>query len=180
MHFAKGATIFNNGIQKVTTCLIQWLVGLRLTAIQEVLGSIPGYALEIFLEVQGLERGPPCLVRPIGQLLDMRSSEIRLRKLKLRLGDSAQLTTRPSFTAIWQEPLQQVLDLRNCNATDLILIHTEIIAVEQFVRRLVRDPVDGIRRPLMCGGEFFTFFILTLFFIYSPLCTTEVQSTLSK
>ena len=33
----------------VTTCLVQWLA--RLTAIQEDLGSIPGYTLEIFLEV---------------------------------------------------------------------------------------------------------------------------------
>ena len=77
----------------LTTCLVQWLS--RLTAIQEVPGSIPGYTLVIFLEAQGLERGPPSLLRPIGQLLEMRSSEIRLRKLKLRLRDSALLTTRP-------------------------------------------------------------------------------------
>ena len=32
-----------------TTCLVQWLA--RLTAIQEVLGSISGYTLYIFLEV---------------------------------------------------------------------------------------------------------------------------------
>ena len=70
----------------VTTCLVQWLA--HLTAIQEVPDSIPGYTLEIFLAVQGLERGPPSLVRTIGQLLDMKSSEIRLRKLKLRLRDS--------------------------------------------------------------------------------------------
>ena len=69
-----------------TTCLVQWLA--RLTAIQEVPGSIPGYTLDIFLEVQGLERGPPSLVRIIGQLLDMRSSEIRL---------SALLTTSPLY-----------------------------------------------------------------------------------
>ena len=36
------------------------------SAIQEVAGSIPGYALEIFLELKGLERGPPSLVRTIG------------------------------------------------------------------------------------------------------------------
>ena len=36
---------------------------------------------------QGLEWGPPSLVKIIGQLLHMRSSEIRLRKLKLRLRD---------------------------------------------------------------------------------------------
>ena len=79
----------------LTTCLVQWIA--RLTAIQEVPGSIPGYILEIFLEVQGLDRDPPSLVRPIGQLLDKRSSEIRLRKLKLRLGDSALLTTRALY-----------------------------------------------------------------------------------
>ena len=47
-----------------TACLVQWLG--RFTAIQEVPGSIPGYTLEMFLEVQVLERGPPCLVRTIG------------------------------------------------------------------------------------------------------------------
>ena len=34
---------------KTTTCLVWWLA--RLTAIQEVPSSIPGYTLEIFLEV---------------------------------------------------------------------------------------------------------------------------------
>ena len=33
----------------LTACLVQWLA--RLTVIQEVPGSIPGYTLEIFLEV---------------------------------------------------------------------------------------------------------------------------------
>ena len=61
----------------LTTCLVQWLP--RLTAIREVLGSIPGYTLEIFLAIQGLDQGPPSLVRTIGQLLDMRSSEIRFK-----------------------------------------------------------------------------------------------------
>ena len=75
----------------VTACLVQWLA--HPTAIQEVPGSIPSYTLEIFLEIQGLERGPPSLVRTTGQLLDMRSSEIRLRKLKLRFRDNSLLTT---------------------------------------------------------------------------------------
>ena len=57
--------------------------------------TIPSYTLEIFLEAQVLERDPPSLVRTIGQLLGMKSSEIRLRKLKLRLRDNALLTTRP-------------------------------------------------------------------------------------
>ena len=37
-----------------------------LAAIQEIPGSIPGYTLEIFLEVKDLERGPPSLVTTIG------------------------------------------------------------------------------------------------------------------
>ena len=74
-----------------TACLVQWLA--RVTAIQEVPSSNPGYTLEIFLEVQSLEQGQPSLVRTIGQLLAMRSSEIWLRKLKLRLRDKALLTT---------------------------------------------------------------------------------------
>ena len=205
------------------TCLVQWL---------EVPGSIPGYTLEIFLEVQGLERGPPRLVRTIGQLLDMyvefsvrrqvlpstcttravhisvfqakarsevvcqflsslrntfhcthrhksavntttkhphapkqlpkchshkwdrafmgtancfslsqqtnatllhpsytatgrldmRSSEIRLRKLKLRLRDKGFANHKVTCTAIWQQPLQSVLPLRSYSATNLIII----------------------------------------------------------
>ena len=103
-----------------TACLVQWLV--RLTAIQEVPGLIPGYTLEIFLEVQGLERGPPSLVRTIGQLLDMRSSEIRLGKLKLRLRDKRFANHKAPCTAIWQQPLQSVLALRGYSATDIIYI----------------------------------------------------------
>ena len=95
-----------------TACLVQWLA--RLTAIQKVPGSIPGYTLEIFLEVYGLERGPPSLVRTIGQLLDIRISEIRLRKLKLRF----LANHKASCTVIWQQPLQSVLALQNCSATD--------------------------------------------------------------
>ena len=103
---------------KLTTCLVQWLA--CLTAIQEVPGSIPGYILEIFLEVQGLERGPPSLVRRIGQLLDMRSSEIRLRKLKLRLRDKRFANHKAPCTAIRQQTLQSVLAFRGCRTTDLI------------------------------------------------------------
>ena len=83
-------TIFK-GHQDMTACLVQWLA--RLFTIQEVPGSIPGYTLEILLEVLGLERGPPSFMRPIGQPLNMRSSEIRLRKQKLKLRDNALLTT---------------------------------------------------------------------------------------
>ena len=100
----------------LTTHLVQWSA--RLTAIQEVPGSIPGYTLEIFLEVQGLERGPPSLVRPIGQLLDMRSSEIWLRKLKLRLRDNALLTTKSPVLSSGSQPLQSVVALWSCSATE--------------------------------------------------------------
>ena len=104
----------------MTTCLVQWLA--RLTAIQEVPGFIPCYTLEIFLEVQGLERGPPSLMRTIGQLLDMRSSKIRLRKLKLRLGDKRFANHKAPCTAISQQPLQSVLALRGCSATDFLFL----------------------------------------------------------
>ena len=100
-----------------TACLVQWLS--HLTAIQEVPGSIPGYTQEIFLEVQGLERGPPSVVRTIWQLLDMRSSENRLRKLKLRMRDKRFANHKAPCTAIWQQPLQSVLALRVCSATYL-------------------------------------------------------------
>ena len=49
----------------------------------------------------------------------MRSSEIRLRKLKLRLRDKRFANHKASCTAIWQQPLQSVLALRRCSATDL-------------------------------------------------------------
>ena len=100
--------------------LVQWLA--RLTAIQEVQISIPGYTLEIFLEVQGLERGPPSPVRAIGYILDMRSSEIRLRKLKLRLRDKRFANHKAPCTAIWQQPLQSVLALRGCSPTYVFLV----------------------------------------------------------
>ena len=46
--------VYTSEITKVrkwvmTACLVQWLA--RLTAMQEVPGSIPGYTLQIFLEV---------------------------------------------------------------------------------------------------------------------------------
>ena len=53
----------------------------------------------------------------------MRSSEIWLRKLELRLRDNALLTTRPHvLPAIWQQPHQSVLALRSCSATYYIII----------------------------------------------------------
>ena len=48
------------------TSTVRLLRHLIVNMIQEVPGSIPGYTLEFFLEVWGLERGPPSLVRPIG------------------------------------------------------------------------------------------------------------------
>ena len=50
----------------------------------------------------------------------MRSSEIRLRKLKLRLRDKRFANHKAHCTTIWQQPLQSVLALRGCSATDLI------------------------------------------------------------
>ena len=49
----------------------------------------------------------------------MRSSDIRLRKLKLRLRDKRFANHKVPCTAIWQQPLQSVLALRSCSATDL-------------------------------------------------------------
>ena len=53
----------------------------------------------------------------------MRSSEIRLGKLKLRLRDKRFANHKAPCTVIWQQPLQSVLALRGCSATDLILIN---------------------------------------------------------
>ena len=46
--------------------VISIIVYYSLTAIQEATGLIPGYTLEIFLEVSGLERSLPSLVRTTG------------------------------------------------------------------------------------------------------------------
>ena len=113
---SKVKEIWRTYINWTTACLVQWLA--RLTAIQEVPGSIPGYTLGIFLDVQGLEWGPPSLVRTIGQLLDTRSSEIQLRKLKLRLMDKRFANHKAPCTAIWQQLLQSILALWGCSATD--------------------------------------------------------------
>ena len=50
----------------------------------------------------------------------MRSSEIWLRKLKLRLRDKRFANHKAHCTVNWQQPLQLVLALRGCSATDLI------------------------------------------------------------
>ena len=56
----------------------------------------------------------------------MRSSKIQLRKLKLRLRDNALLTTRsPPYNTIWEQPLQSILALRSCSATDFLIITIE-------------------------------------------------------
>ena len=64
--------------------------------------------------------GSISLVRTIGQLLDVRNSEIWIRKLKLRLKDKHLANHKAPCTAIWQHPLQSVLALQGCSATDLI------------------------------------------------------------
>ena len=113
---------YTSVLRGMTACSLQWLA--RLTAIQEVPDSIPGCKpiLEIFLGVQDLERGPPSLVRTSGKLLDMRSSEIRFRKLKLRLRYKRVANHKAPCTVIWQQPLQSVLALRSCIATDFNLM----------------------------------------------------------
>ena len=102
-------------------CLVQWVA--HLAAFQEVSGSITDHTLGIFLEVQGMEQGPPSLVRTIGQLLDMRSSEIWLRKFKLRLRNERFANHRAPCTSIWQLPFQSVLALWSCSAKDLFLFY---------------------------------------------------------
>ena len=108
------------------------IVYYSLTAIQEVPGLIPGYTLGIFLELQGLERGPPSLARTTGQVLDMRGNEIRLRKLKLRLRDKCFVNHKAPWTAIWQQQLQSVFVLRGCSATDLFSILQQPIMILHY------------------------------------------------
>ena len=57
-------------------------------------GSIPGYTLEIFLGVKGLEWGSFRPMKTVGEVLDT-SKEIRLRIFKLRLRDNTFLTRSP-------------------------------------------------------------------------------------
>ena len=49
---------------------------------------------------------------------------IRLRKLKLRLRNKRFANHKAPCTVIWQQPLQSVLALRSCSATDLINFNT--------------------------------------------------------
>ena len=58
----------------------------------------------------------------IPSLLDITSSKIRLRKLKLRLRERHVANHEAPCTAICQQPLQSILALQSCSATDLILI----------------------------------------------------------
>ena len=53
----------------------------------------------------------------------MRTSEIRLTKLKLRLRDKRFANHKARCTAIWQQPLQSVLALQGCSAMDLIFLN---------------------------------------------------------
>ena len=59
----------------------------------------------------------------------MRSSKIRLRKLKLRLRDKRFANHKAPSTAIWQQPLQSVLAHRGCIATDLIFLFPCVLKV---------------------------------------------------
>ena len=58
----------------------------------------------------------------VATVLDMRSSKIQLRKLKLRLRDKRFANHKAPCTAIWQQLLQSVLALRGCNAMDLFIL----------------------------------------------------------
>ena len=69
------------------------IVVVSMSTITEVSGSIPGCVSLNFLGIQG-QRGPLTLQRSIRQLFDVRSSENRLRILKLSLMYSTLLTTR--------------------------------------------------------------------------------------
>ena len=68
-----------------------------------------------------MEWGPPSLMRTIGLLLDMRSSKVQLRKLKLQLKDKRFANHKAPCTVIWQQPLQSVLALRGCGAMFLFI-----------------------------------------------------------
>ena len=59
----------------------------------------------------------------------MRSSEIRLRKLKLRLRHKRFTNHKAPCTAIWQQPLQSVLALRSCSSTNLLFFIIIIIII---------------------------------------------------
>ena len=60
--------------------------------VQKVASSILGYNLQIILEIHDFERGPPTLEYN-WVALDVKSREIPLGKLKLRLEDYATVIT---------------------------------------------------------------------------------------
>ena len=80
----------------------------------------------------GSGTGPPSLVRRTGFLLDMTSSEIRLRKLKLRLRDKLFTNHKAPCTAICQQPLQSILALRGFSTTDLFIYRLIVIILILF------------------------------------------------
>ena len=55
----------------------------------------------------------------------LRSREIRLRKLKLRLRDKRFAKHKAPCSAIWQQPLQSILALRSYSATDLLFFYLQ-------------------------------------------------------
>ena len=76
--------------------------------------------------------------------LDMRSSEIRLRKLKLTLRDKRFVNHK----APWQQPLQSVLILRGFIATDLfITIHITFYSVAHC--RTACNIYSGLLLPML-------------------------------
>ena len=95
----------------------------------------------------------------------MRSSEIRLRKLKLRLRDKHFANHKAPCTAIWRQPIQSVLALRGRSATDLIKFNvvsdtfsemicdkqTEVIYCEHLMS-LVMNSLVLLATPLNSAG----------------------------
>ena len=93
---------------------------------QEVPGSIPSYTLEMFSRSVGSGTGStqPCEDNWVATRYE--KQRIRLRKMKLRLRDKRFANHKAPCTVIWQQPLQSVLPLRSCSATDLYYIYIYI------------------------------------------------------
>ena len=78
----------------------------------------------------------------------MRSSEIRLRKLKLRLRDKRLVNHKAPCTAIWQQPLQSFLALRGCSATDLkiLILSKELYQINIAIKLEKNTPPKHLER----------------------------------
>ena len=118
----------------MTACLVWWLA--RLTASQEVPDSISGYTLEIFFWKYRVWNGVhPTSCEGNWIAIWIGKSEIRLRKLKLRLRDKRFANHKAACTVIWQQPLQEILALRGCSAMDLLLLLLLLLLFKYCVHR---------------------------------------------